>query len=180
MKRLKIIVGGHFNAGKTTFVKTATEIQTFFTEKTVKNPEERVYKETTTTAMDFGMLNLEDKELHIFGLPGQERFSFMWTMLSKGANGFIFLIDSTTEELWRDTLNQIEIMTKNRNVPYLLCANKQDLPEAKPLSYIRKKLNVSENIPVLPCVAIDKATVLEILNILINKIEESETVRRLS
>ena len=180
MKRLKIIVGGHFNAGKTTFVKTATEVQAFFTEKSVKNPKERVYKETTTTAMDFGMLNLEGKELHIFGLPGQERFSFMWTMLSKGANGFIFLIDSTTEELWGDTLNQMEVMTKDKDVPYLFCANKQDLPEAKPLNYIRKRLSLSENIPLLPCVAIDKATVIEILNILISKIEEKDTVRRFS
>ena len=178
MERLKIIVGGHFNAGKTTFVNTASEVKALFTEKSVKNPQEKAYKDTTTTAMDFGRLKLENKEIHIFGIPGQERFSFMWAMLSKGASGFIFLLDSTMEELWQDTLKQIEKMVDNPEHPYLICANKQDLPGARPVSYIRTKLNIPDDVPVLPCVAKDKETVMEILSILISKIEEKCQSRR--
>ncbi|WP_461828709.1 GTP-binding protein [Aquifex sp.] len=168
----KIIVGGHFNAGKTTFVNTASEIISLSTEKKISNPQEKKFKNTTTTAMDFGKISLESEEISIFGIPGQERFSFMWEMLSRGASGFIFLVDSTAEELWRDTLKQIEIMVKNKDIPYVVCANKQDLPEAKPVSYVREKLGLPPDVLILPCVAKDRDTVLQILRILISMIDE--------
>ena len=168
----KIIVGGHFNAGKTTFVNTASEIISLSTEKKISNPQEKRFKDRTTTAMDFGRITLEGEEISIFGIPGQERFSFMWEMLSRGASGFIFLVDSTAEELWKDTLRQIEIMVKDKDVPYIVCANKQDLPDAKPVSYVREKLGLPSDVPVLPCIAKDKETVLQILNILLSFINE--------
>ena len=163
--RLKIIVGGHFNAGKTTFVKTASEIISVSTERKVSNPTEKRFKETTTTAMDFGKLKLEGKEVNIFGIPGQERFSFMWETLSRGANGFIFLIDSTTEELWEDTLKQINVMVRDK--PYIVCANKQDLPNVRPINYVRAKLNIPSNIPIVPCIATDRDVVAEVLSAVI-------------
>ena len=169
---LKIIVGGHFNAGKTTFVNTVSEIVSLSTEKKISNPSEKRFKERTTTAMDFGKTSLQGKELNVFGIPGQKRFSFMWEMLSRGASGFIFLVDSTTEELWGDTLKQIEIMVKDKDIPYIVCANKQDLPNAKSVSYVREKLGLPQNVPVLPCVAKDKDTVHQILSILYSLIEE--------
>lgn len=168
----KIIVGGHFNAGKTTFVNTASEVVSLSTEKKVSAPSEKKLKETTTTAMDFGKITLEGEEVGIFGIPGQERFAFMWEMLSRGASGFIFLVDSTTEEMWGDTLKQIKIMVKGKDVPYVICANKQDLPDAKPASYVREKLGISPEIPVLPCVATDRETVYQILGILLSMIKE--------
>ena len=169
---LKIIVGGHFNAGKTTFVNTASEVISLSTEKKISNPSEKKFKDRTTTAMDFGKLSLQGKEINVFGIPGQERFSFMWEMLSRGASGFIFLVDSTAEELWKDTLRQIEIMVKDKDVPYVVCANKQDLPDAKPVSYVREKLGLPSSIPVLPCVAKDRDTVYQIISILYSIIEE--------
>lgn len=173
MAKFKIIVGGHFNAGKTTFVNTASAVTSLSTEKKIRNPRERIFKETTTTAMDFGKLNLDGKEINIFGVPGQERFSFMWSMLSKGASGFIFLVDSTTEEFWGDTLRQIEVMVNNRRVPFIVCANKQDLPEAKPVGYVREKLGLPSEVPVLPCVAKDREVVAQILHIFISLIESN-------
>ncbi len=170
---LKIIVGGHFNAGKTTFVNTASEVVSLSTEKKISNPLEKKFKEKTTTAMDFGKTSIQGKEINIFGIPGQERFSFMWEMLSRGAGGFIFLVDSTTEELWGDTLKQIEIMIKDKNIPYIVCANKQDLPNAQPVNYVREKLGLPQNVPVLPCVAKDRDTVYQILSILCSLIEKN-------
>ena len=164
--RIKIIVGGHFNAGKTTLVRTASNIVSISTERKVSNPVEKRLKQTTTTAMDYGKLNLDGYDINIYGIPGQERFSFMWETLSKGANGFIFLFDSTNEELWGDTIKQINVMVKN-DEPYILCANKQDLPGAKPLSYIRHKLELTKDIPITPCIAKDRGIVAEILSALI-------------
>ena len=171
MEKFKILVGGHFNAGKTTFVKTASSVLNLSTEKKIRNPQEKAIKDRTTTAMDFGKLTLDGKEISIFGIPGQQRFSFMWEMLSRGANGFIFLVDSTTEEFWQDTLKQIKIMVKDKKAPYIVCANKQDLPQARTVNYIREKLELPRDVYVLPCVAKDKEVVLQIVSILISLIK---------
>jgi hypothetical protein len=38
-------------------------------------------KDQTTVAMDYGVLALDGGvQLHLYGTPGQERFSFMWDM----------------------------------------------------------------------------------------------------
>ena len=174
--RLKIIVGGHFNAGKTTFVRTASQIISVSTERKVSSPEEKRFKDTTTTAMDYGKLSLEGKEVNIFGIPGQKRFSFMWEALTKGASGFIFLVDSTTEELWEDTLEQMDILVKESNRPYIVCANKQDLPNVKPINYVREKLGIPNNIPVVPCIAKDRDVVVEVLSAILYLID-SENVK---
>ena len=45
-------------------------------------------KRTTTVAMDFGRITLdEDLVLYLFGTPGQRRFWFMWDDLVRGAIG---------------------------------------------------------------------------------------------
>ncbi len=176
-KRYKIIVGGHFNAGKTTFVRTASEIISVSTERKISNPVEKRLKDTTTTAMDYGKLTLDGAEINIFGIPGQERFSFMWETLSKGASGFIFLIDSTNEDLWQDTLKQIKVIVKDQEKPYVVCANKQDLPDVKPIHYIRSKLNLPDYVPIFPSIATDKSVVAEILSALIYLIT-NQSLRR--
>ncbi len=51
-------------------------------------------KSTTTVAMDFGRITLdEDLVLYLFGTPGQRRFWFMWDDLVRGAIGAIILVD---------------------------------------------------------------------------------------
>jgi len=136
LSTFKILVGGHFNAGKTTFVKNASDNSLLSTEKQTTSEEERKVKASTTVAMDFASAKEGKVELKIFGIPGQERFSFMWNVLARGTQGFVFLIDSTREDMWCETVKQMKVMLKDKNVPYIICANKQDLPEAKDLQYI--------------------------------------------
>ncbi|PRC54356.1 ATP-binding protein, partial [Mycobacterium sp. ITM-2017-0098] len=51
-------------------------------------------KTTTTVAMDFGRISLDDDlVLYLFGTPGQRRFWFMWDDLVRGAIGAIILVD---------------------------------------------------------------------------------------
>ena len=47
-------------------------------------------KATTTVAMDFGRITVDEQMiLYLFGTPGQRRFWFMWDDLSQGAVGAI-------------------------------------------------------------------------------------------
>ncbi len=102
MQTVKIVVTGPFNSGKTEFIQTVSEIDVVSTERRISSEAERV-KETTTVAMDFGRITVdEDLVLYLFGTPGQKRFDFMWEILSEGMLGFIVMVDSTRPETFRE------------------------------------------------------------------------------
>src|SRR5262249_58956040 len=88
---VKIVVTGPFAAGKTTLIRTISEITVLSTEKSVTDAE-LSRKTDTTVAMDFGRITI-DRELvlYLFGTPGQDRFDFMWEILSEGMLGYVLL-----------------------------------------------------------------------------------------
>ncbi len=159
MKALKIVVTGPFNAGKTEFIRTISEIEIVSTERKVTNPLAAV-KEETTVAMDFGRVTLGDKLLHLFGTPGQPRFDFLWEVLSKEMQGFIVLADSTTPESFDEVERILKLFQQYAAAPYLVVANRQDLQGALSPEEIQKALKVEK---VLSCVATDKANVEKVL-----------------
>ncbi len=98
----KIIFAGPVGAGKTTAISSVSDIMVVGTEARASD-EVAQRKNTTTVAMDYGILNLDGGEkVHLYGTPGQERFSFMWEILSVGAMGFVILIDSARPDPMAD------------------------------------------------------------------------------
>lgn len=96
--KIKIVFTGCVGAGKTTAIATISEVAPLSTE--AKPTEDSVVKRksTTTVAMDFGELTLEDNtKLYLYGTPGQRRFDFMCHILTRGALGLIILIDNSHE-----------------------------------------------------------------------------------
>ncbi len=161
---LKIIVTGPFAAGKTQFIKTISEIEVVETEKIITSKDEKDVKDHTTVAMDFGRITIDkDLVLYLFGTPGQNRFEFMWDILSEGALGVIVLVDSTKGESIIEARKIIDFFHTKLNVPYIVAANKQDLPRAWPPEYIRTYLDLDDSVKVVPCVATDRESVKRVL-----------------
>lgn len=86
MQNVKIVVTGPFNAGKTAFIRSISEIDVVSTERKITSASERI-KDQTTVAMDFGRITVDDDlVLYLFGTPGQKRFDFMWEILSEACS----------------------------------------------------------------------------------------------
>ena len=173
MQTVKMVVTGPFSAGKTEFIQSVSEIDVVSTERKISSDAERV-KEDTTVAMDFGRITVDDDlVLYLFGTPGQRRFDFMWEILSEGMLGFVVLVDSVRPETFREAKHILEVFRSYASTPYVVAANKQDLPDAWSPDDVRIALKIEKEIKVLGCVARDKETVKEVLLELLYSILEN-------
>jgi small GTP-binding protein len=164
MPTVKMVVTGPFNAGKTQFIQSVSEIEVVETERKVSSKAERAVKDTTTIAMDFGRITVdEDLVLYLFGTPGQKRFDFMWEILSEGMLGFIVMVDSTRPETFREARSILETFRAYAPTPYVVAANKQDVADAWELEDIRHALRLDGKSKILPCVATNKKQVKAVL-----------------
>src|SRR5690606_18652090 len=49
--------------------------------------------------MDYGVMKLgEGLKVHLYGTPGQERFSFMWDIITIGGLGMVILVDNDGDD----------------------------------------------------------------------------------
>jgi signal recognition particle receptor subunit beta len=95
MAQLKFIFTGTPNVGKTTAIATISEFEPITTDVATTD-DLATLKSETTAAMDYGEVTLEEGiKLRLYGTPGQERFSFMWEILTEGALGLIILVDNS-------------------------------------------------------------------------------------
>lgn len=163
MQTVKIVVTGPFNAGKTQFIQSVSEIEVVATERKISSEAEKV-KNTTTVAMDFGRITVDDDlVLYLFGTPGQKRFDFMWEILSEGMLGFVVMVDSTRPETFREARTILETFKAYAPTPYVVAANKQDAKDAWDLDDIRVALRLDPKVKLLPCVARNKEKVKSVL-----------------
>lgn len=90
----KIIFSGPVGAGKTSAIAAISDEPPVRTDVATSGNEAAI-KDTTTVAMDYSYIQLEDgKRVHLYGTPGQERFNFMWRILSRGGLGLVLLINN--------------------------------------------------------------------------------------
>jgi hypothetical protein len=162
VKNYKIVVTGPFNSGKTEFIKTISDIEVVSTERKITT-EDRGIKAETTVAMDYGRAKLNDDTLYLYGTPGQTRFDFMWEILSSEMSGFIVLVDSTDTPSFPEAAELVEQFSGFVNVPYIIVANKTDLDSSASLTEVRRGTKASSDITVMPCVALERSSVRQVL-----------------
>jgi signal recognition particle receptor subunit beta len=102
MSQYKIIFTGPVGAGKTTAINAISDVPPIKTDAAASDMTKN-RKASTTVAMDYGVMNLAGGEkIHLYGTPGQERFDFMWDILTVGGIGLILLIDNTRADPFQD------------------------------------------------------------------------------
>jgi len=164
MQAVKMVVTGPFSSGKTEFISAVSEIDVVSTEKKLSSKSEAKFKNSTTVAMDFGRITVDDDlVLYLFGTPGQRRFDFMWEILSEGMLGFIIMVDSTRPETFREAKRILSTFRQYASTPFVIAANKQDLPDAWEPNDLKIILRLDSQTKIIPCVAFDKDSVKNIL-----------------
>jgi len=150
MQSVKVVVTGPFNAGKTTFIKSVSEITVLSTERQISATSGEGDGETTV-AMDFGRITVsDDVVLYLFGTPGQARFSFMWETLSEGMLGFVLLVDADAPGTYDDAREMIRFFTEMSDVPFIVAGNKVSPDDTDSLQKLRSHLEIDDTTPLLP------------------------------
>ncbi len=160
----KFIVSGPVGSGKTTFIRTISEIPVVETE--VKSTID-IGKETTTVAMDFGMIRIDAHEIHLYGTPGQDRFAFMWEVLSNNAIGIILLIDSTDPSNFPNAKRILNFLLSRLDVPFMVGATKRDIEPSWDEESIADYLRIDREL-VKPVICTDRESVLKFLKTFLN------------
>ncbi|WP_443334201.1 GTP-binding protein [Streptomyces sp. GESEQ-13] len=172
---LKIVVVGGFGAGKTTMVRSVSEIRPLNTEETMTQAGEGVDdlkgvrgKTATTVAFDFGRITLDERNvLYLFGAPGQERFWFLWDRLFSGTLGAVVLVDTRRiDDSWY-AIDRLE----RHGTPFIVACNDFGGPAFTP-QLIREALDLDPHVPLVNCDARSRESSKIVLITLVEHIKE--------
>ncbi|MFJ6749408.1 MULTISPECIES: GTP-binding protein [unclassified Streptomyces] len=151
---LKIVIVGGFGVGKTTMVRSVSEIRPLSTEETMTRAGEGVDdlaevdgKTSTTVAFDFGRISLDAHNvLYLFGAPGQERFWFLWDRLFSGTLGAVVLVDARRiADSWY-AIDRLEA----HGTPFIVACNDFGGP-AHTEQQLREALDLEPAVPLVVC-----------------------------
>ena len=160
---MKVVVTGPFSAGKTTLIRTISEITVLSTERGITDST-RKRKAETTVAMDFGRITIDrDLVLYLFGTPGQDRFDFMWEILGEGMIGYLLLVDAAREDSIQEAAGILEAFRTMARVPFVVGLNRASADDHLLVESVRSRLEIPSDIAILPCDASDKESVKNVL-----------------
>ncbi|MFJ8000341.1 GTP-binding protein [Streptomyces sp. NPDC096310] len=182
---LKIVVVGGFGVGKTTLVRSVSEIRPLNTEEVmtqagigVDETAGLTTKSTTTVAFDFGRISLNERMvLYLFGAPGQERFWFLWDSLFSGTLGAVVLVDTRRmSESWY-AIDRLE----HHRTPFVVAVNRfDDDVSAFSLDEIRQALSLPDHVPLVDCDARVRSSGKHVLITLVDHLYELAMARELT
>ncbi|MFI5641786.1 GTP-binding protein [Streptomyces goshikiensis] len=171
---LKIVIVGGFGVGKTTMVRSVSEIRPLNTEETMTAAGEAVddtagvaTKTATTVAFDFGRITLDAHNvLYLFGAPGQERFWFLWDRLFSGTLGAVVLVDTRRlADSWY-AIDRLE----HHGTPFVVACNDFGGPAHTP-EQVREALDLPEGVPLVFCDARSRESGKDVLISLIQHLQ---------
>jgi len=120
--KLKIVIFGAYNAGKSTFIQSI--------DPKARHVEAHTSNGDTTVALDYGRVEIHALQVYLFGTPGQDRFEFVRQIISRGMDAAILMVDCSIapDEFSRHLFDTLAL----QKIPLAVMLNKCDLSGACP------------------------------------------------
>ncbi|HDD63677.1 MAG: hypothetical protein DRJ32_05385 [Thermoprotei archaeon] len=150
-KRLKVVILGPFNSGKTTFVKNLSDVKPITTDQPLSKPVKN--KKTTTVAFDYGRKRIGGIIVHLYGTPGEDRFNFLREYFAKNSDALIFIVRDDDKQALENTVKIYREISKYRK-PHVIIINRTGRGEITP-EQLRLKLNL-DNVPIYSTSVVNK------------------------
>jgi signal recognition particle receptor subunit beta len=177
---LKIVIVGGFGVGKTTMVRSVSDIRPLNTEEImtqagqgIDDPSAVRGKTSTTVAFDFGRISLNEQTvLYLFGAPGQERFWFLWDRLFSGTLGAVVLVDTRRlADSWY-AIDRLE----HHGTPFIVARNDFGGPPHS-TDQVREALDLPADIPLIDCDARSRGSSKAVLITLVEHLHALSAAR---
>lgn len=180
MEILRIVVAGTVGAGKTTFIRTISEIEVVDTDRRATDETAEI-KTNTTVAFDFGRLTFApDQAMHLYGTPGQSRFDFMWDILIRRAHAYILLLDAHRPQDFRHGRRILSFMNQRVQIPMIIGLTHMDCSGAWEPENVALALGLLDEASRPPFVLInatDQASVSEAIIALIQELMKTPVLQ---
>jgi len=148
---VKILITGGLGIGKATLIGALTRIRPLLIEESVP--------------MDFGRITISGGlVIYLFGMPGPERFWFMWDDLSHGALGAVVLADARR---LADCFPAIDYF-EQRSTPFVVALNSFPGTPRHRVDEVRKALDLDTRVPIVACDARERGSCRDTLVTLVD------------
>ncbi len=179
MKSYKVLFVGSPGSGKTTAIRTISDVDVVDTDTKVSDSTIK-RKRTTTVGMDYGKLSLgEDSVLHLYGTPGQERFKFMWDLmvsdLANDASALILLVDNTRNYPFRDIdyyLSEFWDFIVKRH--FIIAVTRSDLKSSPTEADYQNRLK--EKGVLAPILFIDARKSMDVMDLVVSSLNQESNI----
>jgi signal recognition particle receptor subunit beta len=166
---MRIVVMGLPGSGKSTFIQTISE-------------EVNRQKQAFSSWL-FGKVTVDDSLMIHFAEPPSKRVTdFMWMrelIATMRASAYIVVLDSTRPQSFGKFISILySIRGFDETLPVVVAANKQDNDGAWSAQDIRYGLRIGDDIPVIPCAAMTRPTVEDVVIALLQQMSEPTTEPR--
>jgi signal recognition particle receptor subunit beta len=180
---LKIVVAGGAGVGKTTFVRAVSELAPPSTDRYVTVAPMGVDDvragsgggTTTAAALEVARVGVGGSQvLYLLGIPGEDRFSYMWDELARGAVGGVVLVDPLRIEVSFASVDFLE----GRGIPFVVAVNAFPGSDRFRPADVHDALGLRGDVPVLPMDARGRGSCLAtVIRLVEHALDRSVVVR---
>ncbi len=179
MEIMRLVVTGTVGAGKSTFIRSVSEIAVVDTDRPATD-ETTAIKKNITVAMDFGRLQFAPgMALHLYGTPGQSRFDFMWDILIRKAHAYVLLVDAHRPSDFRLARRLLAFMKQRVEIPMVVGLTHMDCEGAWSKENVAIALGFVDEKnrpPIVTLNANQKDSVINVLIVLVQHCIQSSVV----
>ncbi|NEQ22900.1 MAG: GTPase [Microcoleus sp. SIO2G3] len=130
MDILRLVVTGTPGAGKSSFVRSISDVGVVDTDRAATDAISQL-KAATTVAFDYGRVTVGSAfQLHVYGTPGQSRFNFMWDILIQRAHAYVLLVAAHRPEDFPQARAIMTYMNARVQIPMVIGITHTDRPNA--------------------------------------------------